>query len=203
MFDKLLAKVFTFFAQVMVKIQPIWDRAKVPIALIVGILIGWFVLGWGLFPIEWTNATPAHLREDWRSAYVASAADEFYRTGDMALLQSRLGLDLPKTKNVPWLAQEGLLQQDLQVAVDKAARYRLDGSLPALMGLQQIAAQDPAALFPGEATGEQADAAATRWPGCCASLVSWPWPSSFGCCRYRVVPGCLAEPWSRGHETRA
>ncbi len=36
MFDKLLAKVFTFFAQVMVKIQPIWDRAKVPIALIVG-----------------------------------------------------------------------------------------------------------------------------------------------------------------------
>jgi len=161
MFDKLLAKVFTFFAQAMVKIQPIWDRAKVPIALIVGILIGWFVLGWGLFPIEWTNATPAHLREDWRSAYVASAADEFYRTGDMALLQSRLGLDLPKTKNVPWLAQEGLLQQDLQVAVDKAARYRLDGSLPALMGLQQIAAQDPAALFPGEATGEQADAAAT------------------------------------------
>ncbi len=161
MFDKLLAKVFTFFAQVMVKIQPIWDRAKVPIALIVGILIGWFVLGWGLFPVEWTNATPAHLREDWRSAYVASAADEFYRTGDMALLQSRLGLDLPKTKNVPWLAQEELLQQDLQTAVEKAARYRLDGSLPALMGLQQIAAQDRAALFPSETAGEQAGEAAT------------------------------------------
>lgn len=161
MFDKLLAKVFTFFAQVMVKIQPIWDRAKVPIALIIGILIGWFVLGWGLFPVEWTNATPAHLREDWRSVYMASAADEFYRTGDMALLQSRLGLDLPKTKNVPWLAQEDLFEQDLQIAVDKVARYRLDGSLPALMGLQQIAAQDREALFPSEAAGEQAAAAAT------------------------------------------
>ncbi|MCU0521494.1 MAG: hypothetical protein MUF84_12465 [Anaerolineae bacterium] len=161
MFDKLLAKVFTVFAQVMVKIQPIWDKAKVPIALIVGILIGWFVLGWGLFPVEWTNATPAHLREDWRSAYVANAADEFYRTGDMALLQNRLGLDLPRSKNVPWLAQDDLLQQDLQTAVDKSGRYRLDGFVPALMGLQQIAAQDRAALFPGETTTSEGTATET------------------------------------------
>jgi hypothetical protein len=166
MFDKLLAKVFTFFAQVMVKIQPIWDKAKVPIALIAGVLIGWFVLGWGLFPVEWTNATPAHLREDWRSAYIASAADEFYRTGDMALLQSRLGLDLPASKNVPWLAEDKLLQMDLQTAVDKAGRYRLDSFLPALIGLQQIATQDRGALFPGEApAGEEAAAETTPLAG--------------------------------------
>jgi hypothetical protein len=51
MFDNLLAKGFTIFAQVMVKIQPIWDRYKVLIGLVVGLLIGWFLLGWALFPI--------------------------------------------------------------------------------------------------------------------------------------------------------
>jgi hypothetical protein len=159
MFDTLLAKVFTLFAQVMVKLQPIWDKYKALICLVVGLLVGWFALGWGLFPVEWTNATPAHLREDWRSAYLATSADEFYRTGDLELLQRRLGLDLPKSKHVPWLAEEGLLQSDLELAVEKAGSYRVQEYVPALAGLQQIMAQNPGALMPGaEAAAEEAAA---------------------------------------------
>ncbi len=158
MFDTLLAKVFTAFAQVMVKLQPIWDRYKALIGLVIGIFIGWFVLGWGVFPVEWTNATPAQLREDWRSAYLADSADEFYRTGDILLLQSRLGLDLPKSKNVPWVAQNGLLEKDLQIAVDKASTYHLEPYLPALTGLQQIMAQNPGAVVPGEALAPEGEA---------------------------------------------
>jgi hypothetical protein len=161
MFDTLLAKVFTLFAQVMVKLQPIWDKYKAPICLVIGILVGWFALGWGLFPVEWTNATPAHLREDWRSAYLASSADEFYRTGDLALLQRRLGLDVPKSKHVPWLAEEGLLQSDLELAVERAAPYQVQEYVPALTGLQQIIAQNPGALMPGEALPTDESAAMT------------------------------------------
>ena len=165
MFDTLLAKVFTLFAQVMVKLQPIWDKHKALICLVVGILIGWFALGWGLFPVEWTNATPAHLREDWRSAYLGTSADEFYRTGDLTLLQRRLGLDLPKSKHVPWLAEGSLLQSDLELAVEKAGPYGVQEYVPALTGLQQIMAQNPGALMPAEALPSEEGAAMTPLAG--------------------------------------
>jgi len=84
MFDTLLAKAFTLFAQVMVKFQPVWDKYKLLIVFLIGVLIGWFALGWGLFPIEWTDATPGHLRADYRAAYLAFSAEEFYRTGQIA-----------------------------------------------------------------------------------------------------------------------
>ncbi len=161
MFDNLLAKVFTIFAQVMVKFQPIWDRYKALIGLVVGILIGWFALGYWLFPVEWINATPGHLREDYRSAYLAFSADEFFRTGDVDLLQKRLGLNLPKSKHVPWLAEEGLLDESLQTAIDTAPAYRLEGYLPSLTGLQQISGQDQGILSPGEIPAEEEATTAT------------------------------------------
>jgi hypothetical protein len=48
MFDTLLAKGFTIFAQVMVKAQPIWDKYKLWISIALGVAIG-LVIGWGLF----------------------------------------------------------------------------------------------------------------------------------------------------------
>lgn len=165
MFDTLLAKGFTLFAQIMVKIQPIWDKYKVLISLAVGILIGWFVIGWGIAPVEWTNATPGHLREDYKSAYLAFAAQEFYTTGDLALLENRLGLDLAKSKTIPWLAEDDLLQVDLSTAMMKASSYRLEGYGSALGGVHQIVSQgglpipDEAQLPGAEADAETGDAA--------------------------------------------
>jgi hypothetical protein len=157
MFDTLLAKGFTVFAQLMVKIQPIWDKYKVLISLVVGILIGWFIIGWGLAPVEWTNATPGHLREDYKSAYLAYASQEYHSTGDLALLESRLGLDLSATRTVPWLAEEGLLQQDLETAINKAPQYRLENFLAPLSRVQQIAATEEGITAPVTAPGTEAE----------------------------------------------
>lgn len=144
MFDTLLAKGFTIFAQVMVKIQPIWDKYKALISLVVGILIGWFIIGWGIAPVEWMNATPGHLREDYKSAYIAYAAQEFYSTGDLSLLQSRLGLDLPKSKAIPWVAEDGLFEADVTTAAEKVPSYRLESYAAAISSVQQIVMQGQA-----------------------------------------------------------
>jgi hypothetical protein len=160
MINSLLAKGFTFFAQVLVKIQPIWDKYKVLIGLIAGILIGWFVLGWGLFPIEWVNATPGHLREDFKSAYLAYVAGEYFEESDMTLLQSRLGLDLPKANNVPWMEERGSLEKDIGAAIEKAENYQLGGYEESLTGLQQVVEQESERLYEGEPTeGEEGEAA--------------------------------------------
>jgi len=150
MFDTLLAKGFTIFAQVTVKIQPIWDKYKALLSLVAGILIGWFVIGWGIAPIEWTNATPGHLREDYKSAYIAYASQEFYSTGDLTLLQGRLGLDLPSSNKIPWLAEEGLLLEDVTTAMTKAPSYQLDSYMSALNGVQQIVMQEQGLPIPAE-----------------------------------------------------
>ena len=167
MFDTLLAKGFTIFAQGMAKIQPIWDRYKALISLVAGILIGWFAIGWGIAPVEWTNATPGHLREDYKSAYIAYASQEFYSTGDLSLLQSRLGLDLPASKMIPWLGEEGLLQEDITTAVSKAPVYRLDSYTAALNGVQQIVMQEQGLPVPEEvpeADSSTEDSAAEATP---------------------------------------
>lgn len=160
MFDNLLAKGFTVFAQAMVKIQPIWDKYKALIMLIVGLLIGWLLLGYVLFPVQWTDATPGHLHEQYRSAYLAFSAEEFYRTGDVELLQSRLGLDLAtrpgvRIGNIPWLADEGKLTEDLEAAIERAPQYELESYLSGLTGLQQIATQDEGILIPEEAPADE------------------------------------------------
>jgi hypothetical protein len=150
MFDTLLAKGFTIFAQVTVKIQPLWGKYKAPFSLVAGILIGWFAIGWGIAPVEWTNATPGHLREDYKSAYIAYASQEFYSTGDLTLLQSRLGLDLPDSSKIPWLAEEGLLLEDVTTAMTKAHGYQLDSYMSALNGVQQIVMQEQGLPIPAE-----------------------------------------------------
>ncbi|MGC9467572.1 MAG: hypothetical protein ACP5HS_03195 [Anaerolineae bacterium] len=161
MFDKLLATGFSVFAQTMVKIQPVWDRYKALIGLIVGVLIGWFVLGWWIFPVEWSNATPGHLHERYKSAYLAYASEEYFRTNDLELLQSRLGLDLAnyegvRVNNVPWLAEEDLLTEDIQDSLDNAAQYELGSYVSPLSRLQQMAAQEQG-LVPEEAPAAEED----------------------------------------------
>lgn len=145
MFDNLLAKGFMIFAQFMVKIQPVWDKFKLLICLVLGIIIGWFLLGWGIFPVPWINATPGHLREDYRSAYLAYVAEDFYRTGDVILVRGRLGLDLPKSKNIPWTANKDALQNDLDLAIERANTatdpYRIKEHVQALDGFKRILPQ--------------------------------------------------------------
>lgn len=156
MINSVLAKIFAFFSQILVRLQPIWDKYKAVVGLILGILIGWFILGWGIFPVKWVDATPGHLREDFRSAYLAYAGEDYLNTGDLSLLRSRLGLDLPKSRNIPWLANRERLEEDIEVAIEKSDNYRLSNHRQALTSLKQIINQRAEVLYGEALAGEEA-----------------------------------------------
>jgi hypothetical protein len=140
MLDNILAKAFTIFAQVMVKIQPIWDKYKLLISISLGVAIG-LVLGWGVFPVKYENANPGNMRADFRSVYLAGVAEEYLRTNDANGVRESLGIgtEMPKVRTIPWRANTDILTKDLDdaVAYAEAGKYNLGDSLTALRHLQQ------------------------------------------------------------------
>ena len=40
------------------------------IGLVIGLIIGLPILGWGIFPVKWEDASPTHLRQDVKEEYV-------------------------------------------------------------------------------------------------------------------------------------
>jgi len=59
------------------------------VGLVVGALFGLVVLGWWLFPVQWTDANPADLTYDYQVDYMRMAIDSFNQNGDGALAQVR------------------------------------------------------------------------------------------------------------------
>lgn len=49
-----------------------------------GLLIGWFIFGWALFPAPVRNATPAQLKDSFKSEYLCNTIHSYLRTGDQA-----------------------------------------------------------------------------------------------------------------------
>lgn len=60
------------------------------VGLVVGLLIGWFLLGWWLVPVRWVNAPPSELHPDWQKHYVAMVVDSYIVTKDLEAAQNRL-----------------------------------------------------------------------------------------------------------------
>ena len=61
------------------------------LGLLVGLGVGWMVLGWILFPVQWTDAAPADLHPDYRAFYVQMVADSYALDQNRELVQMRLG----------------------------------------------------------------------------------------------------------------
>ncbi|MDD5468749.1 MAG: hypothetical protein PHS96_13185 [Anaerolineales bacterium] len=59
------------------------------VGLVLGLILGWFVIGWGLWPVEWSDAAPQHLRQDLQEDYMRMAIDSYARNKDLALAKSR------------------------------------------------------------------------------------------------------------------
>ncbi len=59
-------------------------------AFAVGLLIGWIVLGWWLFPVNWTDANVQDLRQEVRYQYLSLVADSYLVNGDLGLAGERL-----------------------------------------------------------------------------------------------------------------
>jgi hypothetical protein len=51
------------------------------LAYVLGLFIGLVVLGWGLWPVHWTNAEPASLRPDLQEDYLRMTIDSYIRNG--------------------------------------------------------------------------------------------------------------------------
>ncbi len=70
-------------------------------AFILGVILGWLVLGWVLFPLQYTDADPWDLRASAKAQYVQMAADSFSLTQDKALAQERLrGFNQPELNSI-------------------------------------------------------------------------------------------------------
>jgi len=62
-------------------------RREIMIVLIVfllGVLVGWLALGWGIAPVQWTEAAPVHLHPSHRDFYLRLVATA-YSNGDITI----------------------------------------------------------------------------------------------------------------------
>ena len=60
------------------------------IAFVLGLIVGLMALGWWLFPVEWTDASPAQLRADLQQDYLRMAIDSYTVNSDENLAASRI-----------------------------------------------------------------------------------------------------------------
>jgi hypothetical protein len=62
----------------------------VALAFVIGLVVGWLVLGWVLFPVSYTNADPWDLNPAAKGAWVTTVADAFSANHDVNLARQRL-----------------------------------------------------------------------------------------------------------------
>jgi hypothetical protein len=94
-----------------------WIRKKatpeVLIAFVLGLVLGLVVLGWWLWPVQWTNADPVDLRASHRDTYLQMIADSFALNGNNELARTRLeGLKKPGQKDAELTAMIMVAAQD-------------------------------------------------------------------------------------------
>src|ERR1051325_5375544 len=56
------------------------------VAIVVGVILGLIlglIIGWGLWPVQWKDATPQVLRADLQDDYMRMSIDSFARTNDL------------------------------------------------------------------------------------------------------------------------
>ncbi|HEY73900.1 MAG: hypothetical protein B6I35_07910 [Anaerolineaceae bacterium 4572_32.2] len=59
---------------------------------ILGLLLG-LAIGWWWFPVEWSNATPSHLRDDFQNNYLVGVAEYYADTNDLEGARAKLGAE--------------------------------------------------------------------------------------------------------------
>jgi hypothetical protein len=59
------------------------------VAFIAGLLIGLVVLGWWLFPVQWTGASPAEMSPQWQQYYLTAVIEAYGYDSNATLAQER------------------------------------------------------------------------------------------------------------------
>jgi hypothetical protein len=115
------------------------------VAFIVGLLIGWFALGWGLAPVQYTGARLNDLRAEDQQTFVAAQAEAFAQTQDNRKAIERLQT-LGTQEHVAGLAAQVIQQAEATGDMVTADRVR---SMAAAIGLA-LATPAPAPSQPAE-----------------------------------------------------
>ncbi len=137
----LFSKVITIFTGIMIRIQEPLNKYRNAILLTLGLIVG-LIFAWGIWPVEWTNATPGHLRADFQDYYIASVATKFVETQDLEQAKALLGMSI---KDNPWIADK-----TFQSSFERAAQNQPDAAA-AIQLLQYALEADMAAQPPARA----------------------------------------------------
>ncbi len=89
--------------------------------IIVGLIIG-MIFAWGIWPVQWHDASPGHLHPAYQQYYITAVAKDYIVHQDLETAKHELGLDLPAKSN-PWLEKPETLQE----AFSKAAQDPING----------------------------------------------------------------------------
>lgn len=144
---------------------------------VAGLLLGWIVLGWYVFPVKWVDTTPADLRDDARRTYVQMVAESYGRTNRLDVARERLAWLTPERQAADLAAvaadpvDPGAAQS--AQALGQAMGYNLAAAAAAVTaaaGAESAAAGDAAAA---PAAGSLTDAARTLvWLALVAALAA-------------------------------
>ncbi len=122
----------------------------------IGIVLGWIVLGWWLWPVTWTDALPADLTPADRATYVRLVADAYVRRPDVATAAERLA-SFPAPTLAAVLDAQAARTDDLEAAENARQLAR------ALATARVVAPATPAAAaVVGEVVASTAPAAVSR-----------------------------------------
>jgi len=74
--------------------EKILERLKNPLysglaGFLAGLIVGLPILGWLVWPVQWTDASPEHLRSDLQVDYLRMTIDSYSRNGDESMVQKR------------------------------------------------------------------------------------------------------------------
>ena len=65
-------------------------RWRPPWWFLAGVLLGWLVIGWWLWPVQWTDAAPWHLSPQHQRVYVSLIADDYSQSANVATVTQAL-----------------------------------------------------------------------------------------------------------------
>jgi len=66
-------------------------RRSLPlVAFAVGLILGWIAIGWWLWPVEWVNCEPWHLRSEHQRTFVHLVAEQYWQSDNLSEVNQAL-----------------------------------------------------------------------------------------------------------------
>jgi len=107
------------------------------VGFVVGLLVGWLIIGWGIAPVTWENAAPVDLHPDYQKVFVSFVSDSYSIHGNAKVAQAVLS-ERWEQKEL-----EKVIAELKAEAADEAQVQRLDALAQAL-NLSTAAGVEPA-----------------------------------------------------------